>query len=70
MKLVQAGIPSFPGRKTMLLTFGVLLSLAACAVIARMRIPGRLDAADLGWMSQQWLAEYRASHSAQRIGAP
>jgi hypothetical protein len=35
----------------------------AVVVIARMRVPGRVNSADLGWMSKQWLAEHRASHS-------
>jgi len=30
------------------------------ALIARMRLPG--NAAELGSMSDRWLAEYRASH--------
>jgi hypothetical protein len=28
-----------------------------------MRVPGRVNSANLGWMSEQWLAEHRASHS-------
>ena len=28
----------------------------------RFRVPHVSKARDLGWMSQQWLAEYRAAH--------
>jgi hypothetical protein len=47
----------------MLLLIGVLITLAALLLIARARVPGGVNAGHLGWMSQQWLAEYRASHS-------
>ena len=50
------------GSRMMLLTVGVLLGLAAIAGISRLRVPGGVDTAQLGWMSEQWLAEYRASH--------
>lgn len=46
----------------MLLILGMLLSLAALAAVVLLRVPGGVDAGTLGWMSEQWLAEYRASH--------
>ena len=58
--LVDAGSES--GSQMMLLTVAVLLSLGALAAIARQRVPGGVDTAELGWMSESWLADYRASH--------
>lgn len=46
----------------MLLLIGVLLSLTAAAILFTVRIRAGSDMADLGRMSDQWLAEYRASH--------
>ena len=46
----------------MLFIVGVVIVLIA-VVVLRMRVPGGVNAANLGWMSQQWLAEHRASHS-------
>jgi hypothetical protein len=48
----------------MLFNVGVVIVLLAVVIIPRMRIPGGANAAHLGWMSEQWLAEHRASHSA------
>jgi hypothetical protein len=40
----------------------VLLCTAAALVLSsRVRMPGGVDPDHLGWMSAQWLAEYRAS---------
>lgn len=47
----------------MLLIFGVIILLIGMVIIPRLRVPGGVDAARLGWMSEQWLAEHRASHS-------
>jgi hypothetical protein len=47
----------------MLFTVGVVIVLIAVVVIPSMRVPGGAKAAPLGWMSEQWLAEHRASHS-------
>jgi hypothetical protein len=33
----------------------------AVAIGSRLRVPGGVNPAQLGWMSAQWLAEYRAS---------
>lgn len=47
----------------MLIIAGVATVLIAAAIIPRMWVPGGVNAARLGWMSGQWLAEHRASHS-------
>jgi hypothetical protein len=41
----------------------LVIVLVAAVVIPRMRVPGGENATDLGWMSERWLAEHRASHS-------
>jgi hypothetical protein len=40
----------------------IVLFIAAAALVigSRLRVPGGVNP-DLGWMSAQWLAEYRAS---------
>ena len=47
----------------MLSILGVVIALMAVVIFPRMLVPGGANP-DLGWMSQQWLSEYRASHSA------
>jgi hypothetical protein len=47
----------------MLFTIGVITVLIAVLIIPRMRVPGGVNSVALGWMSEQWLAEHRASHS-------
>jgi hypothetical protein len=42
----------------MLLTIVVLVALTAVVISSRVRLPQRADASNLGWMSEQWLAEY------------
>jgi hypothetical protein len=41
----------------------IVLFIAAAALVigSRLRVPGGVDPTHLGWMSAQWLAEYRAS---------
>jgi len=41
----------------------IVLIIAAAALVigSRLRVPGGVNPAHLGWMSAQWLAEYRAS---------
>ena len=52
------------GGNHMLLIAGVAtVLLIAAAIIPRMWVPGGVNAARLGWMSAQWLAEHCASHS-------
>jgi hypothetical protein len=47
----------------MLFIVGFMLMLAAVVIIPRMRVRRGVDPARLGWMSEHWLAEHRASHS-------
>jgi hypothetical protein len=47
----------------MLLIVGVVIVLIAVVTIPRMRVPGGMNSANLGWMSEQWLIEHRASRS-------
>ena len=42
----------------------LLIAITAIIIASRLRVPGGVNPAQLGWMSAQWLAEYRAS---QRI---
>jgi hypothetical protein len=47
----------------MLLSIGALISLIAAASVIRRVYAARVrNTAELGWMSERWLAEYRASH--------
>ena len=46
----------------MLLLIGVLISLSVAAILYTVRVRAGSDVAELGRMSDQWLAEYRASH--------
>ena len=45
----------------MLFIVGVVIVSIGVVIIPRMRVPGGVHSADLGWMSEQWLAEHRAS---------
>ena len=47
----------------MLFIVGIVIASIAVVVIPRLRVPGGVNSATLDWMSQQWLAEHRASHS-------
>ena len=49
-------------REHMLLIIALLLGLTAAVIIVRLRVPGGANDAKLGWMSERWLAEHRASH--------
>ena len=46
----------------MLFIVGLVMMLIAVVVIPGTRVPGGVNSANLGWMSEQWLAEHRASH--------
>ena len=46
----------------MLLLIGVLITAIIVMSILRARSPAGVHGAHLGWMSEQWLAEYRAAH--------
>jgi hypothetical protein len=50
------------GDNHMLFIVGVGIVLIAVG-ITRMRVPAGVNCATLGWMSEQWLAEHRGSHS-------
>ena len=43
----------------MFFIIGVVIALVVVVILPRMLVPGGVN--DLGWMSQQWLAEQRAS---------
>jgi hypothetical protein len=47
----------------MLFIVGVVVVWIAVAIVPRMRLPGGVNSTNLGWMSEQWLAEHRASHA-------
>jgi hypothetical protein len=47
----------------MLFIVGVGIMLIAVGTIPRMWVPRGVNSANLGWMSEQWLTEHRASHS-------
>ena len=49
-------------REPMLFIIGALIALTAAVVIPKVRVAGGVNAAPLGWVSEQWLAEYRRSH--------
>jgi hypothetical protein len=46
----------------LLIIIGVLITVFVIALLARARVPGGVNDSQLGWVSQRWLAEYRASH--------
>jgi hypothetical protein len=48
----------------MLLIVGAVIVLIAVVIIPRMGVPGSMNGSTLGWMSEHWLAEHRAAHSA------
>jgi hypothetical protein len=43
-------------------TIAVLVAIGGALMIQKARVAGRVNRANLGWMSAQWLAEHRASH--------
>jgi hypothetical protein len=45
-----------------MLISGILIALTAAIIIARFRASESVNAGQLRWMSEQWLAEHRASH--------
>lgn len=46
---------------TMILIFGAILAVLVAILVGR-RVPWSPASPDMGYVSQQWLAEYRASH--------
>lgn len=53
-----------PVETYMLLILGGVIASIAVVIVPRMRVPGGMNGSTPGWMSEQWLAEHRASHSA------
>ena len=50
------------GENIMLFIVGAVIVVIAIVKIPGMRLPRSGSDAHLGWMSEQWLAEFRASH--------
>jgi hypothetical protein len=48
--------------KTMLFTIAVLVAAGGALMLNKTHVAGRVNQANLGWMSAQWLAEHRASN--------
>jgi hypothetical protein len=48
----------------MLPIVGIVILLVAAVIMPRMRVAFGVNPTDRGCMSQRWLAEHRASHSA------
>ena len=46
----------------MLFVAGAIIALIALVLVQRVQVGSGANADTLGWMSQQWLDEYRASH--------
>ncbi len=46
----------------MLLLVAVLIILTVIALIPTVWVPATVKVTTLGWMSERWLAEHRASH--------
>jgi hypothetical protein len=46
----------------MLFAIVVLLAVSGALIVNKARIGGRVNGANLGWMSEQWLAEHRPSN--------
>jgi hypothetical protein len=40
---------------------GVLIAMTAAAILSKLSVSQGIHASELGWMSEQWLAEHRAS---------
>ena len=51
------------GENPMLFIVGLVIVSVVVVILPRMRVPGSVNAAPLGWMSEQWLTEHRSSHS-------
>jgi hypothetical protein len=46
----------------MVTIIALLITAAILGAASRFRLPGFSKTRDLGWMSKQWLAEYRAAN--------
>jgi hypothetical protein len=49
------------GDHDMFFLTGLVIALIAVLLLPRLRVPGGVDAAQLGSMSERWLAEHRVS---------
>jgi len=47
----------------MWLILGGVIVCVAAVILPRMQVRGSVNENALGWMSERWLAEHRASHS-------
>jgi len=46
----------------MLFAIAILVAAGGALRLYNVRVAGRANPTNLGWMSPQWLAEHRASH--------
>jgi hypothetical protein len=46
----------------MVIIIALLITVTIFGAASRFRVPRFSQDRDLGWMSKQWLAEYRAAH--------
>ena len=46
----------------MLFVLGAIIVLIALVLVPRLQVGNGINGHALGWMSQRWLDEYRASH--------
>jgi hypothetical protein len=51
------------GENSMLFIVGLVIASIAVVIVPKLWVLGGVNRAPLGWMSEQWLAEHRASHS-------
>jgi hypothetical protein len=54
----------------LLFIVGLVIVFVAVVIIRRMLVPASVKAAPHGWMSEQWLAEHRASHPPKKFQPP
>jgi hypothetical protein len=54
--------PACQDHGAMLFIIGAVAVLLGLVIIPKMRRSGGVHSANLGWMSERWLAEHRASH--------
>ena len=52
-----------PGRANVLLVVSAVVAMVGVGIITSLRMDGGMNGHPLGWMSEQWLAQHRASTS-------
>ena len=62
VRIVEAKQRGARGRPMVLLVIAAVCAVAWYGHTWGVRLPSRSAPTTLGWMSEQWLAEYRASH--------